>query len=113
MNTHPDIAADIPISPAITKPATQLEDCVRQHPGGTILLAAGLGIAAILIARVLTPPPPPRIRALHMLEDIQQQLASLAHDSSHAVSKSVDSLGELHLDRSLGKISRRFKNLFH
>ena len=112
MNTHPDIAADIPISPATTKSASQLEKCVRQHPGGTILLAAGLGIAAVIIARVLTPPPP-RNRALHMLEDIQQQLASLAHDSSHAVSKSVDSLGELHLDRSLGKISRRFKSLFH
>lgn len=97
----------------MTKPVTQLENYVRQHPGSTMMLAAGLGIAAVLIARVLAPPPPPRNRALHMLEDIQQQLASLAHDSAQAVGKGVDSLGDLHLDRSLGKISRRFKKLFH
>ncbi len=112
MNTPSDILPDIHIPASMTKSANQLENCVRQHPGGTILLAAGLGIAAILIARLLTPPPPPRSRALHLLEDIQQQLASLAHDSAQAVGKGVDSLGELHLDRSLGKISRRFKKLF-
>ena len=112
MNTHPDIAADVPFSPVISKSATQLENCVRKHPGGTILLAAGLGIAAVLIARALTPAPP-RNRALYLLEDIQQQLANLAHESAHAVGKGVDSIGELHLDRSFGKLSRKLKNLFH
>lgn len=112
MNTPADIPADIHIPSTMTKSATQLENCVRQHPGSTILLAAGLGLAAVLIARVLTPAPP-RNRALHLLEDIQQQLASLAQESAHAVGKGVDTLGDLHLDRSLGRLSRKFKNLFH
>lgn len=112
MNTPSDNPADIHIPSAITNSAAQLQNCARQHPGGTILLAAGLGIAAVLLARALTPPPP-RNRALHLLEDIQQQLASLAHQGSHAVGKGVDSLGELHLDRSFDKLGRRFKNLFH
>ncbi len=112
MNTPTDIPADIHIPSAITKSATQLGNCARQHPGSTILLTAGLGIAALLIARALTPPPP-RNRALHLLEDIQHQLASLAHQGSNAVGKGVDSLGELHLDRSFSNLSRRFKGLFH
>lgn len=107
MNTHPDI----PNPPAIATSVTQLENCVRQHPGGTMLLAAGLGIAAILIARVLTPPPP-RNRALRLLEDIQQQLASLAQEGAQAASKGADSLGELHLERSVGNLGRRFKKMF-
>jgi len=112
MNTPSDIPADIHIPSDITKTATQLENCVRRNPGGTLLLAAGLGLAAILIARALTPPPP-RNRALRLLEDIQQQLSSLAHESAQAVSKGVDGIGELHLERSFDKLSRKFKNLFH
>ena len=112
MNTPTDIPADIHIPSGITKTVHQIENRVRQHPGNTILLAAGLGIAAVLIARALTPPPP-RNRALHLLEDIQQQLASMAQQGAHAVGKGVDNLGELHLDRSFNNLSRRFKGLFH
>lgn len=112
MNTPPDIAIDAPVLPPLPKSVTQLENCVRQHPGGTLLLAAGLGVAAVLIARALTPAPP-RNRALSLLEDIQQQLATLAEDGAHAVGKGMNDLGDLHLKRSLGKLSRRFKKLFH
>ncbi|MDB6003447.1 MAG: hypothetical protein JWR15_434 [Prosthecobacter sp.] len=112
MNVPYDIAADIPIPDSFTTPATQFENCVRKNPGSTLLLAAGIGLTAILIARALTPPPP-RNRALRLLEDIQQQLATLAEEGAHAVGKGVDSFNELHLDRSFGKLSRRFKNLFH
>lgn len=112
MNTPTDIPADIHIPSAMTKSATQLENCARQHPGSTILLAAGLGIAAILIARALTPPTP-RSRAVHLLEDIQQRLSSLAQQGTQAVGRGVDSIDDLHLDRSFGKLSSKFKNLFH
>lgn len=96
----------------VVTPATQLENCVRKNPGGTLLFAAGIGLAAIVIARVLTPPTP-RNRAMSLLEDIQQHLACLAKEGRHAADKGMDSLGELHLDRSFGKFSRKFKNLFH
>lgn len=112
MNTPTEIPADIHIPSAMTKSATQLENCARQHPGSTILLAAGLGIAAVLIARALTPPTP-RSRAVHLLEDIQQRLSSLAQQGTQAVGRGVDSLDDLHLDRSFGKLSSKFKNLFH
>lgn len=112
MNTPTDIPADIHIPSAMTKSATQLENCARQHPGSTILLAAGLGIAAVLIARALTPPPP-RSRAVHLLEDIQQRLSNLAQQGTQAVGRGLDSIDDLHLDRSLGKLSSKFKNLFH
>lgn len=112
MNTPTDNPADIHIPSAMTKSATQLENCARQNPGSTILLAAGLGIAAVLIARALTPPTP-RSRAVHLLEDIQQRRSSLAQQGTQAVGRGVDSLDDLHLDRSFGKLSSKFKNLFH
>ncbi|MDZ4401776.1 hypothetical protein [Prosthecobacter sp.] len=115
--TLPDLAADArlvvdPVLNACAKPAAQAEKYIRQHPGGTLLVAAGLGIVAVLLARALTPAPP-RNRALRLLEDIQERLASLAEDGAHAVGKGMDSLGDLHLDRSFDKLSRKFKGLFH
>lgn len=107
MNT----SADIPILPSFAKPATQFEDCVRKHPGGTLLVAAGLGIAAVLFVRAMTPTPP-RNRAVLLLEDIQNRLADLVENGGHALSKGADSLSELHLDRKFNKISRSLKNLF-
>lgn len=112
MNPLPDIIADSPLPPAVTKTVTQLETCVRNNPGSTLLLAAGFGIAAVLVARALTPVPP-RNRAVHLLEDIQQRLASLAEDSVHVVDRGMDSLGSLHLDGKLDKLSRGIKSLFH
>ncbi len=112
MNIPYDIAADIPIPPPVATCSANIETCVRKNPGGTLLLAAGLGLAAVLIARALTPPPP-RNRAMSLLEDIQQHLAALAKEGRHAVNHGADSLGELHLDRSFGNLSRRIKGLFH
>ena len=114
MNTPPDIAipSGIHVPPAVIKTTAQFENCVRQHPGSTLLFAAGLGIAAVLVARALTPAPP-RNRAMRLLEDIQQHLSTLAENGAHAVSHGVDNLGELHLDRTFDKLSRRFMKLFH
>jgi hypothetical protein len=115
--SFPDIATDAkaaiqPVLSACAKPAAQAEQYMRQHPGSTLLLAAGLGIATVLLARALTPPPP-RNRALRLLEDIQHRLASLGDDGAQAVDRGMESLGDMHLDRSFDKISRKFKGLFH
>ena len=115
--TLPDLAADAhtlvdPVLAACAKPAAQAEQYIRQHPGGTLLMAAGLGIAAVLLARALTPAPP-RNRAMRLLEDIQERLTTLGEDGAHAVGRGMGSLGDIHLDRSFDKLSRKFKNLFH
>lgn len=115
--TLPDLSADAkaamaPVLSACTKPVAQAEQYLRQNPGGMLLAAAGLGIAAVLLARALTPAPP-RNRALRLLEDIQERLTSLGEDGAHAVGRSMGSLGDIHLERSFDKLSRRFKSLFH
>ena len=60
------------------KAAHQVEDYVRKNPLNALCLAAGLGLAAVVLVRALTPPPPPRNRAVQLLEDIQQRLYELA-----------------------------------
>ena len=110
-------------SPGLTNPVILLETYVRQHPGGTLLAAAGLGLLGYLVARALTPPPTPRNRAVRLLEDIQHRLAELAQpaydrvagladDGAHAFDKGVHNLGSLHLDRKFNKLSRGFMSLF-
>ena len=95
-------AAVDPALAVCTKSAAQAEQYVRQHPGGTLLV----------IVRALTPEPP-RHRALRLLEDIQQRLATLAEDGAHAVDKGLGSVGDLHLDHKLDTFSRKLKGLFH
>ena len=116
-------STDAPVLSPAAKPVFKLEEYARQHPGGALLVAAGLGLAVVLVARALTPAPP-KNRAVRLLEDIQHRLADLAHlgfdrvsslaeDGSHAVSKGVETLGTLHLDRKFDKLSRGIKSLFH
>jgi hypothetical protein len=92
--------------------AARMERCVQQHPGATLLAAAGLGIIAMLTVRALTPPPP-RHRAAQLMEDIQQRLSEIADSGAQSVSRGVDQIGDLHLDRKLGRLSHGIKNLFH
>jgi len=117
-----NLTTDTPVLTEITNPVIKFEDYVRQHPVSALLVTAGLGLVAVLMARALTPPPP-KNRAVRLLEDIQHRMAglartgydrvsSLAEDGAHAVSNVVDSLGNLHLERKIDKLSRRFKSLF-
>lgn len=114
---------DTPLVPALDKPVSQIENCVRKHPGGTLLAAVGIGLAAIVIIRALTPPPPPRNRALRLLEDIQHRLTDLTHpayvrmadlaeDGAHALSKGFDSLGGRQHNHGFDKFTRGFRSLF-
>ena len=123
--THPK--TDAPAETLAQKPVEpdaqcttlhQMEHCVRQNPGSTMLIAVGLGFVAVLAARALNPPPP-RNRAVQLLEDIQHRLAGLARpaydrisglaeDGAEAFGKGVDGL---HLDRKFDRFSRGFKSL--
>lgn len=105
-------------NPSINDTMNRLEACVREHPGRTLLAATGLGLAVVLIARAMAPPP--RSRATALLEDIQHSLSELAHlgydraselgnEGAQAVSKGVNSIGAMHLDQ---KFTRGLKKLF-
>lgn len=108
---------------ACTKSAAQVKEYVQHHPTTTVLVAVGFGLAAALVIRALTPPPP-RNRALRLLEDIQDRLselaqpvyaraASLTEDGAGVLSRGMDSLGDLHLERKISKLSRWVKSLAH
>lgn len=90
----------------------QMERCMQQNLGATLLAAAGVGIIAMLAIRALTPPPP-RHRAAQLLEDIQQRLSEIAESGAQSVGQGVDRLNDLNLDRKFGRLSHGIKNLFH
>ena len=102
--------------------SSQIDQVVRENPTYAVLGALGLGLALGLLVRTLFPPPPEN-RAVSLLEDIQERLAdlaepayrrvsSVAEEGADAVRKGVDRLGDLHLERSIGSLGRRFRNLF-
>lgn len=102
--------------------SSQIDQVVRENPTYAILGALGVGVALGLLVRTLFPPPPEN-RAVSLLEDIQERLAdiaepayrrvsSVAEEGADAVRKGVDRLGDLHLERSIGSLGRRFRNLF-
>ncbi|TDU71453.1 hypothetical protein EI77_02579 [Prosthecobacter fusiformis] len=96
---------------AAQSPLETLENCVRENPTRTLLMVAGLGVAAAFLARSLAPTP--QNRALQVLEDIQDRLSDLADEGALAMSRGVRHVGELHLDRTFDKLSRGIKGLFH
>lgn len=92
-------------------PATirKIECLIRLHPLVAAMTIAGIGCAVGIAAREwLTPPPPPKSRALQLLEDIQSRLAKLAEpafdravdvadDSRSAMKREVHSTGGMRL----------------
>jgi len=101
-----------------------IDECVRENPMVSVLGALGVGLLLGVLVRSLAAPSHPQNRALSVLEDIQERLSDLAEsgysrassaaeDGADAVRKGVGHLGDLHLERSLSKLSRRLKNLFN
>ncbi|MEN3943369.1 hypothetical protein WJU23_18860 [Prosthecobacter sp. SYSU 5D2] len=90
-----------------------LENRVREHPASTLLMVAGLGVAAVFLARALIPAPTPQSRAMDVLEDIQDRLAELAEEGALAVRRGADRVGDLPIERTLNRMSRGLKGLFH
>jgi ElaB/YqjD/DUF883 family membrane-anchored ribosome-binding protein len=95
-----------------------LENILREHPVASILTIVGVGCAVgIVLKELLTPPPPPKNRALRLLEDIQSRLADLtepayekashlAEDGMDAVKRGLSSLGKTKLK---GPLKRWFE----
>lgn len=85
---------------------TQVENVVREHPLAAALTIVGVGCAVgIVLKELLTPPPPPKNKALRLLEDIQARLSHLTgpayEKASHLAEDGVDAMKRgLH---SLGK----------
>jgi len=103
---------------------TSIDECVRTNPMASVLGALAVGLLLGVLVRSLAAPSQPENRALGVLEDIQERLSDLAEsgysrvssaaeDGADAVRKGVGHLGDLHLERSLSKLSRRLKSLFH
>ena len=102
-----------PTPPESVPSTEQVGRLVREHPVAVLLGAVGIGCAMGLLAReLLSPPPPPRHRALQILEDIQSRLAELteparddvtglAEDGADAVRRGMHTLAGLRLGRRL------------
>ena len=96
---------------------TEVENFVRKHPVWAVAATVGIGYAVGLLAReLLTPPPPPKNRAVRMLEDIQERLTDFlgpaydrashyAEDSLSAVKSGAQSLSDM-------KLGNRLKQFF-
>jgi ElaB/YqjD/DUF883 family membrane-anchored ribosome-binding protein len=96
---------------------TEVENFVRRHPVWAVAATVGIGYAVGLLAReLLTPPPPPKNRALRALEDIQERLSDVlgpayerashyADDGLTAVKSGVHALGDM-------KLGNRLKQFF-
>ena len=96
---------------------TEVENFVRRHPVWAVAATVGIGYALGLLAReLLTPPPPPKNRALRALEDIQERLSEVlgpayerashyADDGLSAVKSGVHALGDM-------KLGNRLKQFF-
>lgn len=96
----------------------QVENILREHPVASVLAIIGVGCAVgMVLKELLTPPPPPKNRALRLLEDIQSRLAHLtepayekashlAGDGVNAVKRGLHSLGKT---KTPGPLKRFFE----
>lgn len=93
----------------------QTGDLIRRHPIAAALATLGLGCVIGVVARELLTPPP-RQRAMQLLEDIQARLAEyaepagrrighLAEDGAGAVKRGLHSVAD-------SKLGHRFQDLF-
>jgi ElaB/YqjD/DUF883 family membrane-anchored ribosome-binding protein len=100
----------------------ELENMVRENPTRAIVFALGVGMIIALIVRALQPPPP-KARALRLIEDLRDQLSDLADpayrrarglasNGASLVEEGVDRLSDLHIDRKLNKMAGRLRKLF-
>lgn len=75
----PPTDEETPVTGTCAPPTIRhIESLIRRHPLVAAMTIAGIGCALGIAAREwLAPPPSPKSRALHLLEDIQTRLAEL------------------------------------
>ena len=92
------------------------------YTGLTIFAIVGIGAALALVVRAMNTPPTPRNRIMGLLEDIQDKLSDLSkpvykhattlvENSANVLSKGVDSISDLKLEKKLSKLSHWLRNL--
>ena len=100
----------------------EMEDCVRRHPGTSLLATILAGIALGLVVRALWPERKPENRALRLLDEIEHRLRDLtdsplrkvsdaASDRMHVLGKRLRK-GEAGLEKTLRNVGRRVTGLF-
>ncbi len=99
--------------------AAQVDECVRENPTRSLLIAAGIGLAIGVAVRALQPRSTSS-RASRLLEDLQERLhdltdraTSLANNGSSLVADGVDRVRGLRFDRKVNSLSQRVRNLFN
>lgn len=113
----PPTDEEVPVpQPLPHTPIGQIEGMIRRHPVIAALATIGVGCAVGIVARELLTPPPPRRRALQLLEDIQHRLAEFAepaHDrASHLADEGVSAVKRGLNSVNSSKWGSRFSHLF-
>ena len=102
--------------------AAKLQSLARENPTRTLLAAIGCGLAVGFLVRTLRPRTPAS-RTARLLADVRSRLHDIAvpvrRQTEHLVASSADAvkngvaqLQNLHLERGLRKLGKRFKGLF-
>ena len=100
----------------------EVEDCVRRHPGASLLATILAGIALGLVARALWPQPKPQHRALRLLDEVEERLRDLAgpplRKASHVAGDQIEMLGkrlrrgEAGIEKTLRQVGKRVGGFF-
>lgn len=100
----------------------EMENCVRRHPGASLLTTILAGLAIGLLVRALWPERKPEHRALRLLDEIESRLRHLtesplrkvsdtAGDRMHLLGKRLRQ-GEAGLEKTLRNVGKRVSGLF-
>ena len=105
-------------SAPVNEYCAQVDRRVRENPGRSLLIAAGVGLAIGIVIRALQTQPP-ATRAERLLADLQDRLdnlssraGNLADSGASLVHDGVDRVRGLHLDRRLRSLSDRVRSMF-
>jgi ElaB/YqjD/DUF883 family membrane-anchored ribosome-binding protein len=95
----------------------QVENLVKKHPVWSVLATVGVGFAVgVLVRELLTPPPPPKNRALQVLEDIQARLSGVAKPAyeraSHYAEEGVNAVRDGVSSLGNSRLVSRIRNMF-
>lgn len=105
-----------------TESRSSFEDYAAEHPSSALLLAVGCGLALGLLVRTIFPHPPEsraarllaevRDRLHDIAEPIQRHTENLMESGAGVVKSGVSQLQDLHLERGIQKLGKRFRKLF-
>jgi hypothetical protein len=118
---EPDYITEEPHS-AAEESYHEVEECVRRHPGTSLLATILAGVALGLLVRALWPEPKPQNRALRLLDEIEDRLRDLAgpplRKASHVAGDQIHSFGkrlrqgEAGIEKALRRVGKRVGGLF-